>query len=42
MGSYEVHTKEDSWTICTVDGLPSAHFEHSIAIIDNKVKILTS
>lgn len=42
MGSYEVHTKEDSWTVCTVDGLPSAHFEHSIAIIDNKVKILTS
>ena len=42
MGSYEVHTKEDSWTVCTVDGLSSAHFEHSIAIIDNKVKILTS
>ena len=41
MGSYEVHTKDDSWTICTNDGLPSAHFEHSIAIIDNKVKILT-
>tara|TARA_Y100000590_G_scaffold432645_1_gene548893 strand:+ start:407 stop:1150 length:744 start_codon:yes stop_codon:yes gene_type:complete len=41
MGSYEVHTKEDNWTVCTVDGLPSAHFEHSIAIIDNKVKILT-
>ena len=41
MGSYEVHTIEDSWTVCTVDGLPSAHFEHSIAIIDNKVKILT-
>ena len=42
MGSYEVNTKEDNWTVCTVDGLPSAHFEHSIAIIDNKVKILTS
>ena len=42
MGSYEVHTKEDNWTICTKDGLPSAHFAHSIAIIDNEVKILTS
>ena len=42
MGSFEVHTKEDNWTVCTSDGLPSAHFEHSIAIIDNKVKILTS
>ena len=42
MGSYEVNTKEDNWTVCTVDGLPSAHFEHSIAIIDNKVRVLTS
>ena len=42
MGSYEVHTKGDNWTICTKDGLPSAHFEHSIAFIDNKVKVLTS
>jgi len=42
MGSYEVHTKDDSWTICTNDGLPSAHFEHSIAIIDNKVRVLTN
>lgn len=42
MGSYEVHTKEDNWTVCTQDGLPSAHFEHSIAIIDNKVRVLTS
>ena len=42
MGSYKVHTKDDSWTICTNDGLPSAHFEHSIAIIDNKVRVLTN
>ena len=42
MGSHEVHTKEDNWTVCTQDGLPSAHFEHSIAIIDNKVRVLTS
>ena len=42
MGSYEVYTKEDNWTICTKDGLSSAHFEHSVAVIDNKVKILTN
>ena len=41
LGSYEVYTKNDNWTICTVDGLPSAHFEHSIAVIDKKVKVLT-
>ena len=41
MGDYNVYTKSDKWTMCTVDGKPSAHFEHSIAFIDNKVKILT-
>jgi len=41
IGSYEVYTKEDDWTICTVDGMPSAHFEHSIAITENGVRILT-
>jgi len=41
MGSFEVFTKNDNWTISTADGLPSAHFEHSIAFFDDKVKILT-
>ncbi len=41
MGSFEVYTKNDNWTISTADGLPSAHFEHSIAFYDDKVKILT-
>ena len=42
MGDYNVYTKEDEWTVCTADGKPSAHFEHSVAIYDNKVKILTA
>ena len=41
MGSYEVYTKEDNWTVCTKDGKPSAHFEHSIAITENGIKILS-
>ena len=41
MGDYNVYTKSDKWTMCTIDGKPSAHFEHSIAFIDDKVKILT-
>ncbi len=41
IGSYEVYTKKDDWTICTLDGMPSAHFEHSIAITENGVRILT-
>ena len=41
IGSCEVYTKKDDWTICTIDGMPSAHFEHSIAITENGVRILT-
>jgi methionyl aminopeptidase len=40
-GNYHVLTAEDGWTILTSDGLPSAHFEHSILISDNKAEILT-
>ena len=42
MGSKEVYTKNDGWTICTKDGLPSAHFEHTIAITDEGPQILTA
>tara|TARA_B100000579_G_scaffold437454_1_gene466849 strand:- start:2381 stop:3124 length:744 start_codon:yes stop_codon:yes gene_type:complete len=41
MGSCEVYTKPDDWTICTKDGKLSAHFEHSIAITKNGIKILS-
>ena len=41
MGSPNVITKSDKWTICTVDGLPSAHFEHTITITNNGAEILT-
>lgn len=41
MGSYKVFVDEDGWTVKTMDGLPSAHFEHTIAIIDGKPEILT-
>ena len=41
MGSKDVYTKKDGWTICTKDGLPSAHFEHTIVVTDEGPKILT-
>jgi len=42
MGGYEVFfDDDDKWTVRTVDGLPSAHFEHTIAITLNGVDILT-
>ena len=41
MGEPEVYTKKDGWTVCTKDGLPSAHFEHTITITETGAKILT-
>ena len=41
LGSPEIYTKDDNWTVCTQDGNISAHFEHSIAITDKGTKILT-
>ena len=41
MGKYNVIQADDGWTILTEDSLPSAHFEHSILITDNKPEILT-
>lgn len=32
MGDYLVETADDGWTVKTKDGLPSAHFEHTIAV----------
>ena len=41
LGEPEVFTKKDGWTICTKDGLPSAHFEHTITITETGARILT-
>jgi methionyl aminopeptidase len=41
MGTYEVYFADDKWTVKTADGLPSAHFEHSIAITANGPEILS-
>jgi methionyl aminopeptidase len=41
LGKKEVYTAEDGWTIFTVDGKVSAHFEHTIAIMEDGPKILS-
>jgi methionyl aminopeptidase len=41
MGTYEVRTLPDGWTVVTTDGQPSAHFEHTVAITDKGPDILT-
>jgi methionyl aminopeptidase len=35
MGTKRVKMCKDHWTQVTVDGKPSAHFEHTIAITDD-------
>ena len=40
-GGKGIFTADDGWTIYTIDGKPSAHFEHTIAITDNGPKILS-
>ncbi|MCH2225365.1 MAG: type I methionyl aminopeptidase [Crocinitomicaceae bacterium] len=42
LGTERVVQLDDNWTIVTEDGLPSAHFEHDIAIIDGKPEILST
>ncbi len=41
MGGSEVEVLEDGWTAVTSDRLPSAHFEHTIAIKNGGAEILT-
>ena len=41
MGSDRVHSLRDGWTVVTSDGKLSAHYEHSIAVTNNGVILLT-
>ncbi|MFI3210124.1 MAG: type I methionyl aminopeptidase [Peptostreptococcaceae bacterium] len=41
MGKYGVKTLADDWTIVTLDGKKSAHYEHTIAITKEEPIILT-
>lgn len=41
MGTYDVKTMPDGWTVVTADGKPSAHFEHTVAITENGPDILS-
>ena len=40
-GVSDVEVLEDDWTVVTADGSLSAHFEHTVAVTDNGVEILT-
>jgi len=40
-GKAAVELLSDGWTVVTKDGLPSAHFEHTVLITDGEPEILT-
>ncbi len=42
MGKRTIKFLNDGWTVLTSDGLPSAHFEHDVALIDGKPEILST
>ncbi len=41
LGTADVCMLDDDWTIVTMDGKPSAHFEHTILVTDDGYTILT-
>lgn len=40
-GGASVRQMDDGWTVKTADGLPSAHFEHTVAVSDDGPVVLT-
>ena len=42
MGKRDIYLKADRWSVCTRDGMPAAHFEHTVAIRRGKAEILSS
>jgi methionyl aminopeptidase len=40
-GSHFTKVLSDGWTVVTVDGKPSAHTEHTIAITEDGPEVLT-
>lgn len=41
LGTKEIFTEDDGWTVRTKDGKPSAHFEHDVCVRKGKADILS-
>lgn len=41
MGGVKVRSLEDGWTVVTADGMPAAHFEHTVIVNEGSPLILT-
>ncbi|GAB3233009.1 type I methionyl aminopeptidase [Algoriphagus aestuariicola] len=42
LGTRNIVQERDGWTIRTADRKPSAHYEHTVAILENKTEVLTT
>lgn len=42
LGTKDVYTESDQWTVRTRDGKPSVHFEHDVAVRKGKADILSN
>jgi len=42
MGKRDIYLKKDRWSVCTRDGKPAAHFEHTVAVRKGKAEILST
>ncbi len=42
LGTQRIKQHRDGWTITTLDGKPSAHFEHDVAIVNGKPELLST
>lgn len=41
LGTHQTKVLKDGWTVVTLDGLPSAHCEHTIAVTEDGPEVLT-
>ena len=41
LGRKDIFQERDGWTIKTKDGKPSAHFEHTVVVRNDKADILS-
>ena len=41
LGTHKIYILDDDWTIITRDGLPSAHYEHTVVVTKDGYQILT-
>jgi methionyl aminopeptidase len=41
LGGHQTKVLKDGWTVITLDGLPSAHCEHTIAVTENGPEVFT-